>query len=157
MQLKSVFYLLCIFLSSLLRAGEAVDLAHVTMKNLRTGEHQTLAEISQHPTLAMFFEPDCIWCVKQATVLQQLEQQCGGKLSIAGLGVNASAIALRHTLTSMTFPYPAFALPKATLAKLGGIPATPIMVLFEHDVMTKAFRGYTDLDHLKSAVSCTQQ
>ncbi|KFZ36286.1 hypothetical protein HR45_17445 [Shewanella mangrovi] len=145
------FGLVLLLLSSYVTAG--TGLAQYSLKNLRSGEITDLATVTQGTVALMFYEPDCSWCRKQAQALTELQQQCGNVTPIA-LGINASRLALKKALFTLQFPFAGFMAPHQLLQDLGGIPATPITLVFKQQQLIGAFRGYQPATVLQTKTGC---
>lgn len=118
-----------------LRGQQVTDLSHL--------EGQAMA--------LMFFEPECPWCIKQASVLKQLHQSCRQGVQPVALGVNGDNLALKRALFRLNFPFEAYRAPSALLKDMGGIPATPILLLLNaKGELIKGYRGFTDEAELKA-------
>ena len=119
-------------------------------KNLRSGEVTDLSQLSGKPVAMMFFEPDCSWCVKQARILDSLKQQCQGSFTPVMLGVHGNRMALKRVLFDLGVKLPAYKASKSLVRKMGGIPATPIMLVTDElGRYRRYFRGMTGPDKLK--------
>ena len=119
-------------------------------QDLRGQAKTELSHLEGAPTVLMFFEPQCPWCIKQASVLKKLHQKCTQQLHPVALGVNGNNLALKRALFRLNFPFEAYKAPANLLAEMGGIPATPILLLLdEHGVLVKGYRGYTAETELK--------
>ncbi|MGR6500972.1 TlpA family protein disulfide reductase [Shewanella sp. Koi 1] len=118
-----------------LRGQQVTDLSHL--------EGQAMA--------LMFFEPECPWCIKQASVLKQLHQSCRQGVHPVALGVNGDNLALKRALFRLNFPFEAYRAPPALLKDMGGIPATPILLLLNtKGELIKGYRGFTNEAELKA-------
>ena len=118
-----------------LRGPQVTDLSHL--------EGQAMA--------LMFFEPECPWCIKQASVLKQLHQNCRQGVQPVALGVNGDNLALKRALFRLNFPFEAYRAPPALLQDMGGIPATPILLLLNaKGELIKGYRGFTNEAELKA-------
>ena len=118
-----------------LRGQQVTDLSHL--------EGQAMA--------LMFFEPECPWCIKQASVLKQLHQSCRQGVQPVALGVNGDNLALKRALFRLNFPFEAYRAPPALLKDMGGIPATPILLLLNaKGELIKGYRGFTNEAELKT-------
>lgn len=118
-----------------LRGQQVTDLSHL--------EGQAMA--------LMFFEPECPWCIKQASVLKQLHQSCRQGVQPVALGVNGDNLALKRALFRLNFPFEAYRAPPALLKDMGGIPATPILLLLNaKGELIKGYRGFTNESELKA-------
>ena len=119
-------------------------------QELRGQKHTNLVHLEGHPAVLMFFEPECPWCVKQANTLKKLRQDCHQSIHLIALGVNADNLALKRALFRLNFPFEAYRAPLELLKEMGGIPATPILLLLNtKGELTKGYRGYTDEDELR--------
>ncbi|MEL4281194.1 MULTISPECIES: TlpA family protein disulfide reductase [Shewanella] len=118
-----------------LRGQQVTDLSHL--------EGQAMA--------LMFFEPECPWCIKQASVLKLLHQSCRQGVHPVALGVNGDNLALKRALFRLNFPFEAYRAPSALLNDMGGIPATPILLLLNaKGELIKGYRGFTNEAELKA-------
>ncbi|BCV59956.1 TlpA family protein disulfide reductase [Shewanella algae] len=118
---------------------------------LRGQEQQTLAHLEGQSAVLMFFEPECPWCVKQAAVLKKLHQLCLGHLQPVALGVNGNQLALKRALFRLNFPFEAYRAPLELVRDMGGIPATPILLLLDSKGrLIKGYRGLTGETELQA-------
>lgn len=118
---------------------------------LRSPLSTNLSHLEGRPVALMFFEPECPWCIKQASVLRQLHQHCSQSIQPVALGVNGNNLALKRALFRLNFPFEAYRAPPTLLKDMGGIPATPILLLLNaKGELVKGYRGYTDEEELKS-------
>lgn len=129
--------------------AEAPQLLGYEHKNLRSGEVTDLTALKGKPVAMMFFEPDCSWCIKQARLFAGLQEQCQQQFSTVLLGVHGKQIALKRTLFDLGVKLPAYQASKALLHDMGGIPATPIMLITdEQGRYRRYFRGMTEQEQL---------
>lgn len=125
-------------------------------KDLRGQTTSNLAHLHGKPVAMMFFEPECPWCIKQARVLKKLHQECEQQVHPVALGVNGDNVRLKRALFRLNFPFEAYRPPSNLVQEMGGIPATPILLLLdEHGVLIKGYRGYTAMDELKAQLCPT--
>ena len=118
---------------------------------LRGQQVTDLSHLEGQATALMFFEPECPWCIKQANVLKQLHQSCRQPIQPVALGVNGDNLALKRALFRLNFPFEAYRAPPALLQEMGGIPATPILLLLNtKGELIKGYRGFTDEAELKA-------
>lgn len=144
-----------IWLLALLSAPLAASMYDFRHQDLRTGQIQTLAGYRGHDTLLLFFEPQCRWCARQAKVLQQLKQQCPNLKQVA-MGINGNLPALRQALFSLGISSRGFKPDPAMLVQLGGIPATPVMLVMNaQGQLVSGFRGFVPLAKLKPQLCAT--
>ncbi len=120
-------------------------------QELRGQKLTDLSHLEGKTTAMMFFEPECSWCIKQAATLKKLYQECDQQMQPIALGVNGNKLALKRALFRLNFPFDAYHAPMALLRDMGGVPATPILlVLNEQGELVKGYRGYTDSEELKA-------
>lgn len=148
-----LLWLLVFFTSS--HGCLAEDLSQYTLKDLRGGQSTSLAALPGDVVAVMFFEPECIWCRKQAQVLKHLHQQCN-KVAPVALGVNGDRIFLKKALFNMQFPFPGYLAPNNLVNDLGGIPATPITLLLQNQQLVGVFRGYKSIKTIAEATGCAK-
>ncbi len=119
-------------------------------KNLRSGQVTDLKQLKGKPVAIMFFEPECSWCIKQARVLNQLQEQCNQSFTPVMLGVHGNFVALKRALFDLGVKLPAYRASKSLVKAMGGIPATPIMLVTdEQGRYRKYYRGLTKETKLK--------
>ncbi len=124
-------------------------------QNLRGGEDGSLAGFEGKPTLLMFFEPECPWCVKQAGSLQQHRPECA--INQLALGINADRHSLKRALLRLNFPHPAYRAPPKLLKDMGGIPGTPVILLLDKQgELLAGVRGFTEADKLYARLCQTR-
>lgn len=129
--------------------------------DLRTGERRHIVPERDALTLLFLFEPQCRWCIAQSRELRALlspDMSSGGhpaseppsaaqpmrRLQLVALGVNGDRSALLDMLWRLKWQGPAFAATPGLLQQLGGVPATPLLVLLDSDGGYVAhFRGLT--------------
>ncbi|MCL1090052.1 conjugal transfer protein TraF [Shewanella profunda] len=125
-------------------------------QELRGQKLTNLSHLEGQATAIMFFEPECPWCIKQAGVLKKLHQDCGQPIHPVALGVNGDNLALKRALFRLNFPFEAYRAPPELLKEMGGIPATPILLLLNaKGELVKGYRGYTSEDELKAQLCPT--
>ncbi|MFB2779208.1 TlpA family protein disulfide reductase [Shewanella mangrovisoli] len=118
---------------------------------LRGQQVTDLSHLEGKAMALMFFEPECPWCIKQASVLKQLHQSCHQGVHPVALGVNGDNLALKRALFRLNFPFEAYRAPPALLKDIGGIPATPILLLLNaKGELIKGYRGFTNEAELKA-------
>lgn len=118
---------------------------------LRGQQLTDLSHLEGQATALMFFEPECPWCIKQANVLKQLHKSCPQPIQPVALGVNGDNLALKRALFRLNFPFETYRAPPTLLQEMGGIPATPILLLLNtKGELIKGYRGFTDAAELKA-------
>ncbi|GIU42531.1 TlpA family protein disulfide reductase [Shewanella algidipiscicola] len=114
-------------------------------QDLRSQKVVNLSHLEGHAIALMFFEPECPWCIKQARALRNLEQNCVARIHPVALGINGNNLTLKRALFRLNFPFEAYRAPRKLLTDMGGIPATPILLLLNaQGELIKGFRGYTE-------------
>lgn len=112
------------------------------------GKRIELRRFEGQPVILLFFEPDCRWCAKQVKTLQAL-RGAFPDLQVVAIGVHGSPRALRGFVRRHRLEYPALQATDYFRAALGGIPATPFLLLADHKGHVNAvLRGYTAADTL---------
>lgn len=117
--------------------------------------HQApLANTQGRFTIAMVFQPDCPWCKKQASWLNNAQAQCSDKLNIVLLGNNGSNRELKRELKHYHSDIPAYKPNRKLFVAVGGIEASPTTLVFDAEGKLLAKRrGYTDSDTLSVVAS----
>ncbi|BDM65471.1 hypothetical protein NFHSH190041_29230 [Shewanella sp. NFH-SH190041] len=110
----------------------------------------TLQHLTGKPTLMMFFEPGCSWCVKQGKALNQLLASCHGQLQAVALGTGADRATLKKTWWQMQLDFPGYQVGREMMQQLGELPATPITLIADQQGQLSGYlRGYVKLSTLK--------
>ncbi|MGR3972533.1 TlpA family protein disulfide reductase [Shewanella sp. 1180_01] len=123
---------------------------------LRSQKLTNLSHLEGQPTAIMFFEPECPWCIKQSVVLKKIHKDCSQSIHPVALGVNGDNLTLKRALFRLDFPFEAYRAPPKLLKDMGGIPATPILLLLNaNGELVKGYRGFTSEDELKAQLCPT--
>lgn len=118
-------------------------------KNLRSGQVTDLTQLAGKPVAMMFFEPECSWCIKQAKILERLQTQCEQSFTSVMLGVHGNRVALKRALFDLGVKLPAYKASKPLVKAMGGIPATPILLVTDKEGRYRQYyRGMTTKDKL---------
>lgn len=119
-------------------------------KNLRSGQVTDLTQLAGKPVAMMFFEPECSWCIKQARILEKLQSQCENSFTPVMLGVHGNRVALKRALFDLGVKLPAYKASKPLVQAMGGIPATPILLVTDKEGRYRQYyRGMTTKDKLQ--------
>jgi hypothetical protein len=103
-----------------------------------------LASFRGRPGLLFVFEPGCVWCRRQARLLNELPKRCGSpELQVLGVGIRGSRAALLEETRTLHARFPVFEASAALTGDLGAAAATPLLIVFGSDgrIVTHA-RGY---------------
>ncbi|WP_051252580.1 TlpA family protein disulfide reductase [Ferrimonas kyonanensis] len=137
-------------------SSEAPQLLEFEHRNLRSGEVTDLTHLAGQPVVMMFFEPDCSWCIKQARILDKLQQQQHNSFIPVMLGVHGNRLALKRALFDLGVSLPAYQASRALEREMGGIPATPILLVADKQGhYLRYFRGLTTPEQLIPLLSST--
>jgi hypothetical protein len=120
------------------------DVLAYRMQALPGTELVDLASFRGRPGLLFVFEPGCVWCRRQARLLNELPQRCGAReLQVLGVGIRGSRAALLDEARALRARFPVFEASAALAGDLGTATATPLLIVFGSDgrVVTHA-RGY---------------
>jgi len=120
------------------------DVLGYRMQALPGSEVVDLAGFRGRPGVLFFFEPGCVWCRRQARLLNELPQRCDGQdLQVLGIGIRGSRAALLDEARTLRARFPVFEASPALASDLGTDTATPLLLVFGSDgrVVTYA-RGY---------------
>ena len=145
---RVAIYCSLLFLSvQLVWADRAPSLLDFTALDIGSGEAFRLSDRvfkAPQPSLVLFFEPNCSWCFKQAKVFDQLAAACP-QLTIFGLGVNGSRIALQKEAWRLRVAFPLWMASQSMLASTGSIKSTPLSLLLDDagEIVFSA-KGYMD-------------
>lgn len=108
------------------------------------------------PYLLTFFAPDCRFCRRQLSHMQQLAAQCSD-VGFAALGINGSKTALRSELKAQRLTLPAYLPSTALLRQIGGVAATPLtLILDQHHSIIGQYQGYMDSSKLGAVLNALQ-
>lgn len=119
------------------------DVLGYRMQVLPGADVVDLASFRGRPGVLFFFEPGCVWCRRQARLLNELPQRCGPGLQVLGVGIRGSRAALLDEARTLRARFPVFEASPALAGDLGVATATPLLLVFGSDgrVLTHA-RGY---------------
>lgn len=110
------------------------DLLAYRMRALPGAEVVDLATFRGRPGVLFVFEPGCVWCRRQARLLNELAQRCdGGELQVLGVGIRGSRAALLDEARSLQARFPVFEASTALAGELGTATATPLLIVFGSD------------------------
>lgn len=141
----------------LIAAGDAqsTDLLNYELRSLDEVGTRSLETLRGTPTVMMFFEPACSWCLKQTRVLNELRRQCDG-LNVVAIGVNGDRRSLLDTASRMRAQFPVFQISARMQSDIGRIEGTPLLMFADSTGnYGRHFRGYQQLDRLTSAIETT--
>lgn len=140
--------MLCLLWGSL--SANSLDILVYEHENLRSGQVEALDSLRGKPSLLLFFQPGCKWCYRQARGLEQLQEVCPDRINVAALGVFGNRHELKKELKRLRPAFPAFKAGKDMLSDLDGVPATPVMLLADHNGGFKeVFSGYIPKEDLQ--------
>ncbi len=133
--------------------AQSVDLLKYTLQSLdEVATEHDLDQYTGKPTILIFFEPECSWCLRQTRVLNELVASCENFQAIA-IGVNGTRRALQNTLRRLRAEFPAYQISRTLQEDIGEVEATPLMLLADD---TGAFvthmRGYQRTEVLVPAL-----
>jgi hypothetical protein len=119
------------------------DVLGYRMQALPGAEVVDLAGFRGRPGVLFFFEPGCVWCRRQARLLNELPRRCDGDLQVLGVGIRGSRAALLDEARTLRARFPVFEASHALASDVGAATATPLLLVFGSDgrVLTYA-RGY---------------
>jgi hypothetical protein len=102
-----------------------------------------LATFRGRPGVLFVFEPGCVWCRRQARLLNELPDRCAGSVQVLGIGVRGSRAALLQEVRALHPQFPVFHASRDFTTDLGEPPSTPLLFVFGADgrIVTHA-RGY---------------
>lgn len=133
---------ICLLLAWPLSAVSA-DLMHYELRSLdQAATEHALDRYRGKPTLMIFFEPECAWCLRQMRVLNKLVDECDNFQALA-IGANGSRAALRDTLNRMRPDFPSYQISRQLEADIGKVETTPLMLVAdEQGEFVTYMRGY---------------
>lgn len=118
-------------------------------ENLVTHQQENFQHFEGKPSLLMFFEPECPWCLKQGKAFNQLLSQCPNAINIVALASHGNKSALRKAAWKMKLHFPAYLANQTMMKSLGPLPATPItLIIDEQGQLHSYLRGYVKLAQL---------
>lgn len=132
--------------------GEGIDLLQYRLLDLNNGERVELEQYRAQPVLIMLFQPECPYCGRQVTAIQELREECPDFTPIA-VGVNGSRQRLRQELAELDPEFAAYEASGDMNRDLGDIDGTPVMLLTDQNGLyqTHLF-GYQNLDVLRQVM-----
>lgn len=124
-------------------SASAADLMQYELRSLdQAATEHTLDRYRGTPTLMIFFEPECAWCLRQIRVLNKLIDECENFQALA-IGANGSRSALRDTLNRMRPDFPSYQISRELEADIGKVETTPLMLIAdEQGEFVTYMRGY---------------
>ena len=118
-------------------------------ENLVTHQQENFQHVEGKPSLLMFFEPECPWCLKQGKAFNQLLSQCPNAINIVALASHGNKSALRKAAWKMKLHFPAYLASQTMMKSLGPLPATPItLIIDDSGHLHSLLRGYVKLAQL---------
>jgi hypothetical protein len=103
-----------------------------------------LATFRGRPGVLFVFEPGCVWCRRQARLLNELPGRCSdGAVQVLGVGIRGGRAALLGEARALQARFPVFEASPGLAGDLGDATATPLLIVFDRNgrVATHA-RGY---------------
>ncbi|WOT04190.1 TlpA family protein disulfide reductase [Shewanella youngdeokensis] len=144
--LQLISLLVCFELAA---ASHSPQLLHYQHMDLHKGQIQALDSLKGKPTLMMFFEPQCPWCLKQGKAFNSLLGQCPDDFNIVALGIHGDKASLKKAWWKMKLNFPGYLTGAAMLKDIGNVPATPItLIADEEGNLVSHLRGYVKLNAL---------
>ncbi len=136
--------------------GERSSLLDFELRSLDAPESHGLHRHGGKPVVLLFFEPDCNWCLRQFLAVNDLAKRCGDSFRPLAIGVNGDRGRLRRELRRVQPRFPAYQASPELIAALGGIPATPVLLVGDAEGrLLNRLRGYVAperlADELRSA------
>lgn len=139
---RAVLAGLCLLLALPLTTA-AADLMQYELRSLdRAGSEDALDIYRGTPTLMIFFEPECAWCLRQMRVLNKLVDECDNFQALA-IGANGTRSDLLSTLNRMRPDFPSYQISRQLEADIGKVETTPLMLIADdHGEFVTYMRGY---------------
>jgi len=135
-------------------AAEPPSLLEFELKSLGAPERHDLQRFHGQQMVMMFFQPECNWCYRQVQALNDLQSSCSTTRFVA-VGVNGDRQRLRKEVRRLRPEFPAYQASPELLHSLGGLPATPFMLLGDADgQFVDWMRGYIPAERLSSRLGC---
>jgi peroxiredoxin len=131
------------------------DVLGYRMQALPGAEVVDLATFRGRPGVLFFFEPGCVWCRRQARLLNELPERCyGPDLQVLGVGIRGSRAALLDEARTLRARFPVFEASPALAGDLGAATATPLLIVFGADGRIRSHaRGYQRAEPLARLLS----
>jgi hypothetical protein len=147
--LRSILVAVCVAatqpaLAAAIGAEGPPDVLGYRMQALPGSEVVDLATFRGRPGVLFVFEPGCVWCRRQARLLNELPERCSdGAVQVLGVGIRGSRAALLAEARTLHARFPVFEASPALAENLGAATATPLLIVFGRDgrIVTHA-RGY---------------
>ncbi|GAA4893771.1 TlpA family protein disulfide reductase [Ferrimonas pelagia] len=137
-------------------AADELDLLSYTHRSLDATGESDLSAYRGKPVVMLFFTSDCPWCHKQARILRSLQQHCSKQFTPVALGVGGDRNTLRRELHRMRVPFSGFITGSEMVNKMGGVPATPLMLITDKNGNFAHFqRGLLPEEQLKQVLCPT--
>jgi hypothetical protein len=131
------------------------DLLAYRMQVLPGAETVDLATFRGRPGVLFVFEPGCVWCRRQARLLNELPVRCAGDaLQVLGVGIRGSRASLLTEARALHPRFPLFEASHDFAGELDDSVATPLLLIFDGDgrIVTYA-RGYQRAEPLFGLLS----
>lgn len=95
--------------------------------------NESAANVVSQPvaTIAMIFQPDCVWCRRQGEMLAKAVKECHLTLNVTMVGAKGSKQTLKKALKHYHPSIPAFMASRSFLRQIGGYQASPTTLLFD--------------------------
>jgi hypothetical protein len=130
------------------------DVLAYRMQSLPGAEIVDLGHFRGRPGLLFVFEPGCVWCRRQARLLNGLPDRCATAAQILGVGVRGSRASLLEEASVLRPRFPVFEASHEFTVALGGSTPTPLLVVFGRDGRILAHaRGYQRAEPLAHLLS----
>lgn len=150
--------LLCFFLTvfSPATGTENANLLDFDLRSLHEPAIHSLTMYEGKPLVMVFFQPDCNWCARQVRVINSLRKQCNFEAIAVGTG--GTRMELREELRQLRPTFPAYQASPELIRAMGGVDATPVMLLGDADGhFLNWSRGYLADKELTSLLQATGQ
>lgn len=135
-------------------SAQAGGIYQYPLKDLRSSERHSLAQLSDSAKVVVVFQPECDWCERQIKDLADIEAQCRAHIKTVLIGSRGKRRALKRELKRFEQSLPALQADKHFIRRLGGVVATPVTLFFDKKGQLLAKRrGYIQKDKLRQAVN----
>ena len=125
-----------------------------SLKALRLNAKFSLASLSDKPKVAVVFQPNCAWCIKQAADLARLQNECSGEFETVLIGSRAKRQALKRELRHFSDETPALQADPQFIRQIGGVEATPVTLFFDQaGNLLGRKQGYLPVTKLRQAIA----